>query len=263
MTGLGSARAPANLASEGELYGRMVPKWEEATERTAVYNFRNRGNGVGQVDLFGPIGMDFFGDGITSKSFAKQLRALGDVKTLQVNIDSPGGSVTDASSIYTLLSAHPARVEVNILGLAASAASYIAMVGDEIAIGEAAFMMIHEARGRAAGTAGELRKAAESLDMVTGTIADLYVSRTGISRNKVDKMMADETWFTADEAVKQGFADRVIKNERADGKKTASNRALLYAEAFGSLPPQLRGEAETGRARALRILRDAREVLGK
>lgn len=258
-TGLGNGNAPANLIGEDELYGRLVPRWAEAHERTSRYTFRNKGGGIGQIDLYGPIGQDFFGDGISGASFAKQLKALGDVRTIEVHIDSPGGSVTDASAIYTLLSSHPATVNVQIDGLAASAASYIAMAGDSIAISEAGFFMIHEARGRAAGTGSDLRRAADTLDMVTGTIADIYVARTSTARKQIDSWMKAETWFTGREAFDAGFADRIIENKTAGSKKTA-NCALLYAEAFGSLPDSLRDKGETGRARAQRVLRDARAI---
>jgi ATP-dependent protease ClpP protease subunit len=258
-TGLGSGKAPANLVGEDELYGRLVPRWAEAHERTSRYTFRNKGGGVGQIDLYGPIGQDFFGDGITSASFAKQLKAMGDVRSIDLHIDSPGGSVTDATTIYTLLSTHRATVNVQIDGLAASAASYIAMAGDSIAISEAGFLMIHEARGRASGTGSDLRRAADTLDMVTSTIADIYVARTSTARKQIDSWMKAETWFTGREAVDAGFADTLIENKTANGKK-ATNCALLYAEAFGSLPSELLGRGETGRARAQRVLRDARAI---
>ena len=106
--------------------------------------------------MYGPIGEDFFGEGISAKNFASQLKELGAVRTIDLHIDSPGGSVTDARTIYTLLVEHKATINVKIDGFAASAASFIAMAGDEVAIAEGGFFMIHEARGITRGTANEM-----------------------------------------------------------------------------------------------------------
>jgi ATP-dependent Clp protease protease subunit len=166
-------------------------------------------NGTGEVFIYDDIGDSFFDDGITSKSFAEDLRALGNVSLLNVFINSPGGSVFHGISIHNQLARHRARKVVNIDGIAASIASVIAMAGDEITIAENGMMMIHEPFAMAAGTAADMRKMADSLDKVGETILSTYVNRTGTAEGQIAAMMAEETWLNAEEAVDLGFADSI------------------------------------------------------
>jgi ATP-dependent Clp endopeptidase proteolytic subunit ClpP len=148
-------------------------------------------------------------DGVTAKQFAADLKALGDVKVLNVFINSVGGSVMDGVAIYNQLKRHRAEIRVQVDGLAASIASVIAMAGDSIVMSKNALMMIHDPWGFAVGTAEEMRKAADALDKMKTTIVDTYVARTGQKQSDVTAWMTAETWFTADEAVENGFADSV------------------------------------------------------
>lgn len=196
--------------------------------------------------MYGVIGEDFFfGGGITGKSFAKELRGLGNVRSIDLRIDSPGGNVFDARTIYTLLTEHPADVNVYIDGLAASAASFIAMAGDTINIAEGGFVMIHEASGSTRGTASDHEKNALLLRAVSETIAQTYVARTGQSKAKVLDWMAEETWFVGEDAVKYKFADKVVEN------KTVT--ACAYPGEFKNLPAALRPTAVRARAIKQRI----------
>lgn len=151
-------------------------------------------------------------DGTTAKQFAADLRALGSIKTLNIYINSPGGSVDDGTAIYSNLRRHAARKIVHIDGLAASMASLVAMAGDEIRMANNALMMIHRPWGIAIGNEEDLIKAAGVLkktgDMMVGT----YAERSGASEADVAEMMADETWFTAQEAVDAGFADAISED---------------------------------------------------
>lgn len=140
--------------------------------------------------------------------------------------------MTDARTIYTLLTEHKATVNVKIDAIAASAASYIAMAGDNIAIAEGGFFMIHEARGVARGTAEDMRRSAELLDTIDNTIADTYVARTGIKKEDIEAWMQAETWFTGAEAVDKGFATELMENKRI--------AAVAQPEVFKRLPKQLR-----------------------
>lgn len=232
-TGLGGDRAPAwrQMDESPVVWLGQLAAWAEHTKRTARYDFKAKAGGVGEVYLYGPIGQDFFGDGITADRFRKDLKTLGSVKTIDVHIDSPGGAVTDARTIYTLLSQHEATVRVCVDGYAASAASVVAMAGDEICIAEGGFIMIHEARGVARGTAADMMKAAEILKAITETISDTYVVRTGQSKKQIDAWMAAETWFKGREAVEAGLADSVMENKTA--------KACAYAAAFGAMPRDL------------------------
>lgn len=176
------------------------------------YRIVSRGTDAAEVYLYGMIGADFFGDGISAKQFADDLKKLANVKTINVRINSEGGDVFAGKAMYSLLTDHKARIVVNIDGLAASAASYIAMAGDEIVISEGAFVMIHNAWTIAMGSADEFRRTADLLETVNGTIRETYVARTKQTDAKVKKWMNDETWFTGKEAVANGFADKLVEN---------------------------------------------------
>jgi ATP-dependent protease ClpP protease subunit len=151
------------------------------------------------------------GSGISAKRFAEDLKTLGDgIETLNVRINSPGGDVFDGAAIKTQLEQHPATVNVFIDGLAASAASYIAMAGKTIQISDNALFMIHNAQGGVLGNAADMRQMAELLDKIDSTIAAMYTRRTKQPANTIKDWMAAETWFKAEEAVKYGFADQIF-----------------------------------------------------
>jgi ATP-dependent Clp protease protease subunit len=161
--------------------------------------------------IYGTIGGDMYDDGITARDLKQQLDALGDVATIRVRINSPGGSAFDGVAIYNLLVAHAALVTVTIDGAAISAASLVAMAGDEIEIGHNALLMIHRAATVQFGTAEDMRSTADLLDKLDGTIVATYAARTGLEVDEVAELLKAETWFNADEAVEQGFADRVVE----------------------------------------------------
>lgn len=175
------------------------------------YRMLNKGD-RGEIYLYGVIGGDWFGGGVTAKQFADDLKRLGNIKQIDVRINSEGGDVFDGKAIYSLLVEHKANVTVHVDGLAASAASFIAMAGNTIEIAEGAFMMIHRAWGVAIGNVDEMRRYADLLDTVDGTIRDVYAARTKQSADDIKAWMDAETWFTAKEAVENGFADRMVEN---------------------------------------------------
>jgi ATP-dependent protease ClpP protease subunit len=177
----------------------------------AGYRMRARGE-KGEIYLYGLIGQDWFGDGVTARQFAKDLKELGAVNAIDLRINSEGGSVFEGQTMYSLLVEHKAKVTAYVDGLAASAASFIAMAAEEIKIASGGFMMIHNAHSRMAGTADDFRREADLLDTVNGTIRQKYVDRTGADEAKVKKWMDDETWFNGQEAVDAGFADTVMPN---------------------------------------------------
>lgn len=129
---------------------------------------------------------------------------------VEVNINSNGGDVFAASEIYTLLSQHSDRVTVNIQGLAASAASVIAMAGDVVHISPTAQIMIHKAWTIADGNADDMAHTSEFLDGIDDSIMNAYVAKTGLDKSELSNMMAKETWLTANQAVDYGFADDVM-----------------------------------------------------
>jgi ATP-dependent protease ClpP protease subunit len=144
---------------------------------------------------------------VTPLEFAKDLKALGDVKNIHVRINSYGGNVSAGSTIYSLLKQHRARVTVHVDGFALSAASVIAMAGDVIIMPGNAMMMIHNPAVGTYGDAATLRKDAEILDKIQASMASVYCEKTGLSREEITAMLDAETWLTADEAVEKGFAD--------------------------------------------------------
>jgi ATP-dependent protease ClpP protease subunit len=244
------------MESDFLAWEEMRVGWAEHTRARSRYKFEARANDTAEITIYGPIGQDFFGDGITGVAFQKEMKKLQGAKCITVRIDSPGGVVSDARTIYSLLVESTAKVDVVIDGMAASAASVVAMAGDSIAIAEGGFMMIHEARGVARGTAADMTKASEILLAITDSIADTYVSRTSNSAKKVRDWMRVETWFNGRQAVDAGFADSVIANKVAP-------RAYAYADAFESFPRKLLPKST--RARSLmrkieRIANDARSL---
>lgn len=167
--------------------------------------FTANAHAVPEISIFGEIGAV----GNDAAEFDRELKALGNPSAINVRIHSPGGSVFIAQAIHSILERHPARIIVVIEGLAASAASLIAMAGDEIHMPENAMMMIHDPSVAAAGGSASLRQHAEILDKVAGSMAAVYARRSGQPLASVLRMMANETWLTAAEAVRLGFATHI------------------------------------------------------
>lgn len=169
-----------------------------------MIRIENRGKKA-EIVIYEDIG-DVWG-GATAKTFADDLKKLGDVGEINVRINSGGGNVFDGIAIYNSLKRHPARVVVDVDGLAASIASVVAMAGDEIRMADNALMMIHDPWIMTAGSAADLRNTAETLDKVREVLLDTYEGRTRRDREEISGMMAAETWMTSAEAVEAGFAD--------------------------------------------------------
>lgn len=196
----------------------------------AGYSIKAKGTEA-EIMLYGDVGDSWFG-GVTAKQFADDLKALGKVDTINLRINSPGGDVFQGLTIYRLLVDHKARVIVHIDGLAASIASVIAMAGDEIHISESAFLMIHNAWGLALGSAEDMRTMADLLDKTTASIRDVYVARTGKTADEITAWMNAETWFTAADALENGFATEVAANMRLAAKfDPAIHRGLKHPPA--------------------------------
>lgn len=128
---------------------------------------------------------------------------------IEVDINSGGGSVFAASEIYTMLKAYSGKVVVNIQGLAASAASVIAMAGDEINMSPTSQMMIHKASTISMGNSDDFAHDSKMLDVTDQSIVNAYEAKTGMDRSDILQLMANETWMTAQDAVDKGFADNI------------------------------------------------------
>ena len=159
----------------------------------------------------------WFDDDVTPALFKDELNAgTGDI-TLWIN--SPGGDCVAAAQIFNMLSEYPGKVTVKIDGLAASAASVIAMAGTEVWMSPVSMMMIHNPATVAWGDHAEMKKAMELLDAVKESIINAYVRKTGQSRAKLSHLMDAETWMDANKAVELGFADKILFDSDEDEKK--------------------------------------------
>lgn len=167
---------------------------------------------TGELYIYEDIGSGWFG-GIGPNDVKEALAEVGAIDTLNIYINSPGGSVFDGMAIYNQLKRFSARKIVHVDGIAASIASVIAMCGDEIVIAPNAMMMIHDPFGIAAGTAKEMRDMADAMDKVGETIRDTYVARTKQAASDIENWMHAETWMKAEEAKARGFVDRITDDE--------------------------------------------------
>lgn len=171
--------------------------------------FQARGS-RGEIWLYDQVGQSFWGDGVTAKSFQKDLAALGKVTNIDLRINSPGGDVFEGFAIYNQLAQHPANIDVYVDGVAASISSVIAMCGNKIHMAKNSMMMIHNPQGVAIGDEREMDRVKALLKQVKSNLTSTYTARTGNKAEKVENWMDEETWFTADAAVENGFADTVI-----------------------------------------------------
>ena len=186
---------------------------------------RNEDTGAAELIFNGPISEDtWFGDEITPAMFRNELsKVSGD---LTVWLNSPGGDVFAASQIYTMLRSHKGKVTVKIDGIAASAASVVAMAGDETLIAPTGMLMIHNPSTVAFGNKEAMQKAIELLDEVKESIINAYEIKTGLTRAKISHLMESETWMNAKKAMELGFADGMLE----DGKQSpAVTEAFAYS----------------------------------
>lgn len=166
--------------------------------------------------LYGPISEDsWWGDEVTPRQFSDDLKALGEVNEIDVRINSGGGDVFAAQAINSLLRSHKASINVFIDGIAASAATIVAMAGDKIYIPSSALMMIHNPLVYLWGgyNKQDFENMTGVLETVKDSIINAYIYKTGKSREELSNLMDDETWFTGTEAVEQGFADELTDGD--------------------------------------------------
>lgn len=175
------------------------------------------------ISIYDVIGEDMWtGGGFTAKRMSAALRSIGK-NPVTVKINSPGGDMFEGIAIYNLLREHPAKVTIDVMGWAASAASIIAMAGDEIRMGLGTFMMVHNAWGVVIGNRHDMRDAAKLFDGFDAAIVDIYEARTGLAAKDIAKLMDAETFMGPSEAVEKGFADVIaddLKADNADAKNT-------------------------------------------
>lgn len=191
---------------------------------------------VGELFIYEAIGWDCWtGSGITGKTVAEALDALKGVKTLNVYINCEGGDVFEAKAIYSQLKRFDAEKVVHIDGIAASAATFIAMAGDKIITSPVATWMVHQAWSGAMGRAEDMRAMADLLDLENGIIAQTYASRTGGTPDEMLALMSaapDGTWMDAAKALELGFTDEIgpaDDEDETDDAEAPSNRSKAAA----------------------------------
>lgn len=173
------------------------------------------------ITMFDIIGEDFWsGGGVTAKKVAQQLKAIGG--PVEVQINSPGGDVFEGFAIYNVLREHPYDVTVKVLGMAASAASVVAMAGNQIEVGASAFVMIHNCWVLAIGNRHDMRETAEFLEPFDKALRDVYVARTGQKDAQIAKWMDAETYMSGKEAVDRGFADALLPSDQIEVDESAA-----------------------------------------
>ena len=181
------------------------------------YNIKNKSSEVADVYLFNDIGTF----GVTAQNFIDEIKEYEDTE-LNIHINSLGGEVFEGMAIYSIIQRRKAKTTVYIEGIAASIASVIALAADEVIMSENSLLMIHNAWGGTQGEAKDMRKQAKILDKITNEIAEVYVKKSGIPYNEVIRMMDEETWLTAEEAVALGLVDSISEPIKVAAKYDVS-----------------------------------------
>lgn len=199
-----------------------------------MIKFCNKTEEDAQIDIYGEIGESFWGESKSASEFKKELNNLGEVKNIAININSPGGSVFDGLAIYNMLKRHKAHISVYVDGLAASAASFIAMAADEVIMPENAYLMIHNAWSFTGGNKKDFIKMAETLEQMDGTISNIYAEKTGKTQDEMLAMMDEEKWMDGKEALELGFSNKI-----EESKKVAANIGSFFIDKFKNIPKNL------------------------
>jgi ATP-dependent protease ClpP protease subunit len=200
---------------------QALEKWD----RTIVAKATN--DTTASINIYSTIGEFGDGSGMTAKIVSSILRSAKGAPVV-VNINSGGGDFFEGLAINTLLSEYEGDVTVKVVGLAASAASVVAMAGDKIEIAEGAFLMIHNSWTMAIGNKSAMRDVADMLSKFDESMAGLYAAKTGKDEKEIKKMMDSETWIQGKDAVESGFAHSVLGSESIDKeeKQEYANTAL-------------------------------------
>lgn len=167
--------------------------------------------------------------GVSAQSFIDAINGIT-ASVINVRVNSPGGDVFAARAMVTAIAAHSSKIVAHIDGLAASAASYLAMAADEVVMSEGSFLMIHKAWSGVLGNSDDMRTTADLLDKIDASIVADYQRKTGLPADEISQMMAAETWMDATEAVEKGFADSVATNGKG-AKASAQWNLSAYANA--------------------------------
>jgi ATP-dependent protease ClpP protease subunit len=198
-------------------------------------------DGVLELLVYEDIGENFWdGSGVTVKNFKQQLDGNSGYNRIAIRINSPGGDCFEGIAIHNVLRASGKPVDVYIDGIAASAASIIAMAGDTITMGSNTMMMIHNASSFVIGYADDMRKMADVLDKVSLAAAQTYIDRAGMSAEDVKAMMDAESWLGAQECVDKGLATAIARNDENDDAAMALARSFKALAHMKHVPETLK-----------------------
>lgn len=199
-----------------------LSRWDSSLRAASDDSSKDDDRTIGIYDV---IGEDWWtGNGFTAKRMAAALRSLGK-GPVTVAINSPGGDLFEGMAMYSMLREHQGDITVKVLGLAASAASIIAMGGDEVRIARSGFFMIHNSWVMAIGNRHDLRDLADQLEPIDAAMADVYAARTGEEQKAIAKLMDRESWIGGSAAVEQGFADALLASDETAKSEPAAARA--------------------------------------
>jgi ATP-dependent protease ClpP protease subunit len=181
------------------------------------------------ITIYDVIGEDYWtGGGFTAKRMAGALRAIGE-KPVTIAINSPGGDMFEGLAIFNMLRDHKAEVSVKVMGLAASAASLIAMAGDQILMGQGSFLMIHNAWGVVVGNRHDMRAGADMFEPFDSAMAEIYAARSGQTGDKIAAMMDAETFINAKDARDLGFSDGDFAAPESEGASNSGADARVQS----------------------------------
>lgn len=193
-------------------------------------NDLNQKENIRILEIYGPIAEEsWFDDEITPRMFREEL--FKEEGSIDLWLNSPGGDCIAAAQIFNMLREYPGKVTVKIDGIAASAASVIAMAGDEILMSPVAMMMIHNPATFSFGDHEQMKKTIDLLNETKESIMNAYEMKTGLNRNKLSQMMDEETWMDANKAVELGFADSIIhKIKESTSEKESDTVARVFSQ---------------------------------
>ncbi|MBX2809498.1 MAG: Clp protease ClpP [Cellvibrionaceae bacterium] len=197
------------------------------------FSVKNLSSDSVDIDIHEEIGLW----GVSAKNFIDQIKNKN-IKTINLSINSPGGNFFDGLAMYHALKNHSATVNITVLALAGSAASIVLMAGDKVSMPEDTYIFIHDPSSCVCGNAEDFREAADLLDRFRDNIVNIYVKRTGLAKNKLETMMANEEFISAEDAVNIGFADELI-----DTLPVAAN-AASFSRYFKNMPQSLLGRQD-------------------
>lgn len=249
LPGAPEGRPSASVRSD--ILPRALDRWQRDVCAAVTDEDDDR-----SISVYDVIGYDYWsGEGVTVKRVGSALRRLGS-GPVTVNINSPGGDMFEGLGIYNLLREHKGEVTIKVLGLAASAASVIAMAGDKVQVARAGFLMIHNAWVIAAGNRNDLREIADWLEPFDASMADIYAARTGLEATAVAKLLDAESWIGGSAAVEQGFADELLPSDQV-GKGEAKTSAAAVRRIEAALRASGMPKTE-----ALRLISEFKSSLG-